>query len=316
MTGYPRARASKGSRSAPSCIPTTSRATRSSCDAIRAGGDPTERRTSASCARTARELWVRASAAVVRDAAGQPRFVVGAVVDLTEQRAEGPRAAPDERLPHRDRRELAGGDLHHRPRRHRQVLESRRRSASSASRASRRSGAARPSSRKRGGAEAARAARARARRRGAARARARAPARRRQHHRHPRRGGAAARRERPRHGPARRLRRRDARRGAPPTSSSATCTSRARCSTRSRARSTSRTARAATVAYNRAWSELFGRGEDWIGKTVLRHVRRGNRARARRSATAPLLERPSSTTYESAGARRGRRRRARCSTTR
>ena len=34
------------------------------------------------------EVWVRRSAAVVRDSAGVPRVVVGAVVDLTEQRAK------------------------------------------------------------------------------------------------------------------------------------------------------------------------------------------------------------------------------------
>ncbi|MGZ5037936.1 MAG: EAL domain-containing protein [Usitatibacter sp.] len=52
------------------------------------------------------------------------------------------------------------------------------------------------------------------------------------------------------------------------------------------------------LAYNRAWSDLFGRGGDWIGKTGF-DVFDAAVAREHQERDRPLIERPSSTTYES-----------------
>ena len=51
------------------------------------------------------------------------------------------------------------------------------------------------------------------------------------------------------------------------------------------------------LAYNRAWSELFGRGGDWLGKTAF-DVFGEEVAREHLVHDRPLIERPSSTTYE------------------
>jgi diguanylate cyclase (GGDEF)-like protein/PAS domain S-box-containing protein len=51
------------------------------------------------------------------------------------------------------------------------------------------------------------------------------------------------------------------------------------------------------LAYNRAWSELFGRGGDWLGKTGF-DVFGEAVAREHQERDRPLIERPSSTTYE------------------
>ena len=50
-------------------------------------------------------------------------------------------------------------------------------------------------------------------------------------------------------------------------------------------------------AYNRAWAELFGAESDWIGKTAFDVFDEGM-AREHHERDRPLLERPSSTTYE------------------
>ena len=55
---------------------------------IRAGGEAPVTTDKRYLRKAGGEVWVRRSAAVVRDAAGAARFVVGAVVDLTEQRAK------------------------------------------------------------------------------------------------------------------------------------------------------------------------------------------------------------------------------------
>jgi diguanylate cyclase (GGDEF)-like protein/PAS domain S-box-containing protein len=52
------------------------------------------------------------------------------------------------------------------------------------------------------------------------------------------------------------------------------------------------------LAYNRAWSDLFGRGGDWIGKTGF-DLFDPAIAREHQERDRPLIERPSSTTYES-----------------
>jgi diguanylate cyclase (GGDEF)-like protein/PAS domain S-box-containing protein len=54
--------------------------------AIRAGGDIPPTVDKRFLRKNGAEVWVRRSAAVMRDAAGQPRFIVGAFVDLSEQR--------------------------------------------------------------------------------------------------------------------------------------------------------------------------------------------------------------------------------------
>ncbi|HEY4998055.1 MAG TPA: EAL domain-containing protein [Usitatibacter sp.] len=52
------------------------------------------------------------------------------------------------------------------------------------------------------------------------------------------------------------------------------------------------------LTYNRAWSDLFGRGADWIGKTGF-DVFGPEIGREHQEHDRPLIERPSSTTYES-----------------
>jgi diguanylate cyclase (GGDEF)-like protein/PAS domain S-box-containing protein len=54
---------------------------------IRSGADPQGAVDKRFLRKGGGEVWVRRSATVVRDAGGQPRFVVGAFVDLTEQRS-------------------------------------------------------------------------------------------------------------------------------------------------------------------------------------------------------------------------------------
>jgi diguanylate cyclase (GGDEF)-like protein/PAS domain S-box-containing protein len=49
--------------------------------------------------------------------------------------------------------------------------------------------------------------------------------------------------------------------------------------------------------YNRAWDELFGGGRDWIGKST-RDLLGAEAAREHAERERPLLERPASTTYE------------------
>ena len=83
------------------------------------------------------EIWVRRSIAILRDPAGQVRFVIGAFVDLTEQRGKDRALQQAERLPHRDRRDRPGGHLHHGRGRASSTSGIPRRSASSASPASR-----------------------------------------------------------------------------------------------------------------------------------------------------------------------------------
>jgi len=51
------------------------------------------------------------------------------------------------------------------------------------------------------------------------------------------------------------------------------------------------------LAYNRAWSDLFGRGGNWLGKTGF-DVFDEKIAREHHERDRPLIERPSSTTYE------------------
>ncbi len=51
------------------------------------------------------------------------------------------------------------------------------------------------------------------------------------------------------------------------------------------------------LAYNRAWSEIFGRGGNWIGKTGF-DIFDEAIAREHQERDKPLIERPSSTTYE------------------
>ena len=51
------------------------------------------------------------------------------------------------------------------------------------------------------------------------------------------------------------------------------------------------------LAYNRAWSDIFGRGADWIGKTGF-DLFDAATAREHQERDRPLIERPSSTTYE------------------
>src|ERR1700674_5644656 len=53
---------------------------------IRAGGDIPSSVDKRFITKAGGEVWVRRSAAVVRDPAGQPRYIVGAFIDLTEQR--------------------------------------------------------------------------------------------------------------------------------------------------------------------------------------------------------------------------------------
>src|SRR4051812_10156744 len=50
-------------------------------------------------------------------------------------------------------------------------------------------------------------------------------------------------------------------------------------------------------AYNRAWADIFGRGEDWIGRTVA-DMFEGDLALLHQERDRMLLDRPSSTTYE------------------
>ncbi len=52
------------------------------------------------------------------------------------------------------------------------------------------------------------------------------------------------------------------------------------------------------LAYNRAWSEIFGRGGNWLGKTGF-DIFDEAVAREHQERDKPLIERPSSTTYES-----------------
>ncbi len=54
---------------------------------IRAGADPQGTVDKRFIRKTGGDLWVRRSATVVRDPAGEPRFIVGAFVDLTQQRS-------------------------------------------------------------------------------------------------------------------------------------------------------------------------------------------------------------------------------------
>ncbi len=51
------------------------------------------------------------------------------------------------------------------------------------------------------------------------------------------------------------------------------------------------------LVHNRAWAELFGGGQDWIGKTVFDKYERAI-AEEHHARDRPLLERPSSTSYE------------------
>jgi diguanylate cyclase (GGDEF)-like protein/PAS domain S-box-containing protein len=51
------------------------------------------------------------------------------------------------------------------------------------------------------------------------------------------------------------------------------------------------------LAYNRAWSEMFGRGANWLGKTGF-DIFDEAIAREHQERDRPLIERPSSTTYE------------------
>jgi len=51
------------------------------------------------------------------------------------------------------------------------------------------------------------------------------------------------------------------------------------------------------LAYNRAWSEIFGRGGNWLGKTAF-DIFGEAVAREHQERDKPLIERPSSTTYE------------------
>ena len=94
--------------------------------AIRAGAEPPISVDKRYLRKGGGEVWVRRSAAVVRDSAGGARYLVGAVVDLTEQRKKDRSLQPDERVPARHRGGLAGRDLRHGPGRAGHVLESGR----------------------------------------------------------------------------------------------------------------------------------------------------------------------------------------------